>query len=83
MIGKLPQNFNEFFKEIRNQHNYNTRGSKERMIFKITRKTRTYRLNSIHARAANDWNRSLKNIRLVSDEDLSSKWTFTKSISVK
>ena len=33
MIGKLPQNFTEYFKERRNQHSYNTRGSKERMIF--------------------------------------------------
>ena len=36
MIGKLPQSFNESFKEMRNQHNYRTRGNKERMIFKIT-----------------------------------------------
>ena len=39
IIGKLPQNFNEHFKEMRDLHNYNTRGSKERIIFKITRKT--------------------------------------------
>ena len=36
IICKLPQNFNKYFKEMRNQHNYNTRGSKDRMIFKIT-----------------------------------------------
>ena len=54
MIGKLPQNCNEYFKEMRNQHHYNTRGSQERMIFKITRKTTSYELNSIHHRTAND-----------------------------
>ena len=37
MIGKLPQNFNEYFKEMRNQHHCNTRESQEIMIFKITR----------------------------------------------
>ena len=40
-IGKIPQYFNEYFNEMRNQHNYNTKGSKERMIFKITQKTTT------------------------------------------
>ena len=29
MIGKLPQSFSEYFKEMRNQHNYKTRGSTE------------------------------------------------------
>ena len=64
MTGNLPQNFIECFKEIRNQHNYNTRGSKEGMIFKITQRTATYGLNSVHHRAANDWNELLKNSRL-------------------
>ena len=79
LIGKLPQNFNEHFKEMRNQHNYNTRRSKERMIFKITRKSTTYGLNSIHHRAANNWNELLKNIALESDKYFSSKFTFTKN----
>ena len=82
MIVKLPQNFNE----MRNQHNYNTRRSKERKIFKITRKATTYGLNSIHHRAANDWNELLKSIALESGKYFSSKFTFTKNtknISVK
>ena len=64
---------------MRNQHNYNTRRSKERMIFKITRKSTTYGLNSIHHRAANNWNELLKNIALESDKYFSSKFTFTKN----
>ena len=59
IIGKLPQNFNDHFKEMRNLHNYNTRGSKERNIFKITRKTIIYGLKAVHHRAANDWNELL------------------------
>ena len=39
---------------MRNQHNYNTRESKERMMFKITQNTTSYRLNSKYYRAAND-----------------------------
>ena len=80
MIGKLPQNFNEHFKEMRNQHNYNTRQSKERMIFKITRKATTYGLNSIHHRAANNWNELLKNIGLESDKYFSSKFTLSETL---
>ena len=80
MICKLPQNFNKYFKEMRNQHNYNTRGSKDRMIFKITRKTTTYELNATHHRAANDWNELSKNIRLESNDYFSSKLTFTKTL---
>ena len=80
MIGKLPQNFNEHFKEMRNQHNYNTRQSKERMIFKITRKATTYGLNSIHHRAANNWNELLKNIGLESDKYFSSKFTLPETL---
>ena len=60
MAENLPKSFHEYFKEMRNQHNYNTRGSKEGMIFKISQKATTYGLNSIHDRAANDWNESLK-----------------------
>ena len=87
MIGKLPLNesyksFNEYYKEMRNQHNYNTRETKERMIFKITRKTTSYGLNSIHHRAANDWNDLLKSIRLESDNYFWSKLTFTKTLKV-
>ena len=41
MTGNLPQNFGEYFKEMANQHNYNTRGSKEGIIFKITQRTTT------------------------------------------
>ena len=41
MTGNLPQNFSEHFKEMRNQHNYYTRGSKGEMIIKITRRTTT------------------------------------------
>ena len=59
IIGKLPQNFDDHFKEMRNLYNYNTSGSKERMIFKITRKTIIYGLNAVHHRAANDWNKLL------------------------
>ena len=80
MIGKLPQNLNEQFKEMRNQHNYNTRESKERMMFKITRKTTSYGLDSIHHRAANDSNDLLQSIRLESDDYCSSKLTFTKTL---
>ena len=80
MIGKLLQYFNEYFKEMRNQLNFNTRGSKEGLIFKITRKTTTYGLNFIHHRAANDWNELLKNIRLESDEYFSSKLICTKTL---
>ena len=66
--------------QLRNQHNYNTSGSKERMIFKITQKTTTYGLNSIHHRAENDLNELLKNIRLEFDYYFSSKLTFTKTL---
>ena len=48
------------------------------MIFKITRRTTTYGLNSIHHRGANDWNELLKIIGLESDEYFSSKLKFTK-----
>ena len=37
------------------------------MIFKITQKTTTYGLNSIHHTAPYDWNELLKNIRLEFD----------------
>ena len=70
----------DLLSQLGNQHNYNTRGSKERMIFKITQKTTTYGLNSIHHRAANDWNELLKNIRLEFDDYFSSKLTFTKTL---
>ena len=50
----LPQNFKEYLKEMRNQHNYNTSGSKKEMILKITQKTTAYGLNSIYHRATND-----------------------------
>ena len=80
MTGNLPQNFIECFKEMRNQHNYNTRGSKEGMIFKITQRTTTYGLNSIHHRVANDWNELLKNIGQESDTCFSSKLKFTKAL---
>ena len=65
---------------MRNQHNYNIRGSKEKILFKITWKTTTYGLNSIHYRAANDWNELLKNIELESSKYLSSKLTFPKAL---
>ena len=71
---------NHLMNTIRNQHNYNTRGTKEIMIFKITRKTTSYGLNSIHHRAANDWNDLLKSIRLESDNYFWSKLTFTKTL---
>ena len=80
MAGGLPQNFGEYFKEMRNQHNYNTRISKEEMIFKITRRTTTYELNSTHHRAANDRNELLKNIGLEFDKYFYSKLKFTKSL---
>ena len=80
MTGNLPQNFSEYFKEMRNQYNYNIRGSKEGMIFKITRRTTTYGLNSIHHRAATDWNELLKNIGLESDQYFYSKLKFTKAL---
>ena len=79
MIGKPPQSFNECFKKMRNQHNYNTKGTKERMIFKTTGKTTKYGLNSIHHRAANDCNELLRNIRLESDEYFCSKLTTLKA----
>ena len=59
---------------MRNQHNYNIRGSKEKILFKITWKTTTY------YRAANDWNELLKNIKLESSKYLSSKLTFPKAL---
>ena len=65
---------------MRSQHNYNTRGSKKGVIFKITRKTTTSGLNSIHHRAANDWNELLKSIRLESDKYFSSKLRFTEAL---
>ena len=65
---------------MKNQHSFNTRGSKEGMIFKITRKTTTYGLNSIHHRVANDWNELLKNIEQESDTCFSSKLKFTKAL---
>ena len=80
MTGNLLQNFSEYFKEMRNQQNYNTRGSKEGMTFKITRRTTSYGLNSIHHRAANDWNELLKNRGLESDEYFYSKLKFTKAL---
>ena len=48
---------------MRNQHNCNTRGSKEGMILKITRKTMDL-INSICHKAANNWNELVKNIGL-------------------
>ena len=86
MTGNLPQNFNGYFKEMRNQHNYNTRGSKERIIFKIPQRTTTHGLNSIYHRGANDCNELLKNIGLESDKYFFFKTEIclsTKSISVK
>ena len=65
---------------MRNQHNYNTRQSKERMIFKITGKATTYGLNFIHHRAANNWNELLKNIGLESDKYFSSKFTLPETL---
>ena len=65
---------------MRNKHNYNTRESKGRMMFKITRKTTSYGLDSIHHRAANDLNDLLQSIRLESDDYCSSKLTFTKTL---
>ena len=62
ITGYLPQNSSQYFNEMRNQYNYNARGSKERMIFKITRKTTRYGLKPLHHRAVNDWNKLLKNI---------------------
>ena len=62
MTGNLPQNSSQCFSEMRNQYNCNTRESKERMIFKITRKTTRYGLKPLHHRAVNDWNELLKNI---------------------
>ena len=32
--GKLPGSFNDYFKRTRNQHNSNTRGSKEGKVIK-------------------------------------------------
>ena len=43
-------------------------------------KTTPYGLNSIHHTAANDWNELLKNVRLESDDYISSKLTFTKTL---
>ena len=50
------------------------------MIFKITQKTTTHGLNSIHHRAANDWSELLKNVRLESNDYFSSKLTFIKTL---
>ena len=80
MTGNLPQNFSEYFKEMSDQHNFNTRRSKEGIILKITQKTTTYGLNSIHHRAANDWNELLKHIGQESDKYFSSKLQFTKAL---
>ena len=41
MTENLPKNFYGYFKEMRNQHNYNTRGSKEEVTFKITQEATT------------------------------------------
>ena len=65
---------------MRNQHNYNTRESKERMMFKITQNTTSYRLNSKYYRAANDQNDLLKINRQESDDYFPSKLTFTKTL---
>ena len=80
MTGNLLQNFSEYFKEMRNQLNYNTRESKEGMIFKITQRTTTYGLNSIHHRVANDWNKVLKNNGLESDKYFYSKLKLTEAL---
>ena len=76
----LPKNFYGYFKEMRNQHNYNTRGSKEEVTFKITQEATTYGVNSLHHRAANDWNESLKNGGLESDKYFSLNLKFTKAL---
>ena len=52
----LPQNFNDYFKTADKQHNYNTRGSKNKKVFKPTINTTSYGLNSIKYRAATSWN---------------------------
>ena len=65
---------------MRHQHNYNTRGSKKKKIFKIAQRTTTYGLNSIHHRAANDWNELLENSGLESDEYFYSKLKLTKTL---
>ena len=66
--SKFTSKFSEYFKEMRSQHNYNTRGKKEGTIFKITPKNTTYVLNSLYHRATIDWNRLLKNNGLEFDK---------------
>ena len=66
--SKFTSKFSEYFKEMRSQHNYNTRGKKEGTIFKITPKNTTYGLNSLYHRATVNWNGLFKNNGLEFDK---------------
>ena len=78
--GKLPGSFKDYFKRTRDQHSYNTRGSKEGKVIKLERKTTAYGVNSLNHRAGSDWNELLKHIHLECNNNFHSKIKVTKEL---
>ena len=61
----LPKSFNKLFMTAPDQHNYNTRGSRNNTIIKSITHPVIYGLNSVKHRAASDRNAMIKDINTI------------------
>ena len=61
--NQINKNLHEdFFLTEENQHDYNTRGTTNKTITKMTVNSTTYGLNSVQCREASEWNQISKNL---------------------
>ena len=60
----------DFFLTAENQHNYNTRGTTNKIAIKTTINSITYGLNSAQYRAASVWNQISKNLNFKDKSEL-------------
>ena len=70
----LPNNFSDYFKTIKDQHNYNTRSRTNNKIVKENVRTKSYGLNSIKFKATSDWNNMVSQIEIQLDEITKNKF---------
>ena len=67
LCDNLPNAFSNYFKLLKNQQMYNTRGSNHFTLNVPRVNTETYGSNSIKIKAIKDWNKTTKKIQFHSD----------------
>ena len=67
LCDNLPNAFSNYFKLLKNQQMYNTRGSNHFTLNVPRVNTETYGSNSIRNKAIKDWNKTTKKFQFHSD----------------